>query len=506
MRALISLTFLAGAMVACAQAPLCIVGQPISTNGSGIIDLVNPLANEIDKVGQLRCLTYAIEDPTMRDASYSGKIKKIERMYTIEDILDAAKAMNAPYVLWIEGQNTNRTINGRTERGLNCHLTLYKNGKKLWDDVDNQIVSVSNEKTLDDTMQSVMSSLNSKLQLGPLKGFPKFAKGGEAVVGKGQSPIIPETNDDDPTLNDWNAIQALVKTYISDKRFTSAEMLLRDAVDAAPSDPIRRKALIAFLQDNKQVDAAVAVTIASAEALGDPAMITSAARILLQAGRIEEANSMVKEAITADPNSAEIQTILAEIQMRTSMADQALKHLENAIKAKPTADAYFLRAICRGLLGSEDGVKLDLDRATKDDPKILLTQYSRMASILDSAWEPEGPDFRALLQKAEQKRTAEEVAEGVDAQERMAKACLNLLGENAPSPRFEKSHGLRLLALNLLIQTTTELRHYITKGDKESLADAKIDFGEVLKTLTDAKAQFSKESTDATITNLPPQL
>jgi tetratricopeptide (TPR) repeat protein len=297
-----------------------------------------------------------------------------------------------------------------------------------------------------------------------------------------------------------------VKTYISDKRFTSAEMLLRDAVDAAPSDPIRRKALIAFLQDNKQVDAAVAVTIASAEALGDPAMITSAARILLQAGRIEEANSMVKEAITADPNSAEIQTILAEIQMRTSLADQALKHLENAIKAKPTADAYFLRAICRGLLGSEDGVKLDLDRAVKDDPKILLTQYSRMASILDSAWEPEGPDFRALLQKAEQKRTAEEVAEGVDAQERMAKACLNLLGENAPSARFEKSHGLRLLALNLLIQTTTELRHYITKGDKESLADAKIDFGEVLKTLADAKAQFSKESTDATITNLPPQL
>ncbi len=501
MRKVLCLAFLLGASIASAQAPLCVVGQPASSNGSAIIDLMNPIANEIDKVGQLRCITYAIEDPVLREASFSGKIKKIETFYTLEDVLEAAKVLSAPYAIWIEGQIATVKNGAKTTKGLKCHLTLYKNGKKVWDDDDNQAVSISNDKSIENTLQSVMSSFNSKLQLGPLKGFQKFPKAGDVPIGKGQSPIIPETNDDDPILNDWNAIQARVAALVTGKRKVMAEMLLRDSVDAAPSDPLRRRALIDFLQANGQVDAAVSVTIASAEALGDPTMITNAARILLDANRISEANAMVKDAVASDPNSPVIQIILAELQMRTSMPDQAIKHLENAIKVKPTPDAYFLRAVCRGLLGSEEGLKLDLDRAKKDDPKILINEYQRMASILDAAWDSEGPDLRSLFQKAVLKRTAEEVSETIDAQDRMAKACLALLGENAANQKFEKSHGTRLLALNLLIQTLTELRHYIAKGDQESLSEARIDFGEMLKTLADAKVQFSKESTDARNSN-----
>ena len=497
MRILLCLAFVTGVMFAHAQAPMCVVGQPVSVNGSAIIDLVNPLANELDSVGQLHCITYAIEDPILRDAFLAGKVKKPERFYSLDDVLEASKALNAPYSIWIEGQNSNLKVGNTTQKALNCHITLYKAGKKVWDETDSQSVTVTSDRTAEDTIASVMGSFNSKMQIGPLKGLTKHPKGGEATIGKGQSPIIPETSDDDPTLNDWNAIQTRAKLLVSDGKLTQAEMLLRDAVDAAPVDQTRRKALIDFLQGHGQIDAAVAVTIASAEALGDPAMITSAARILLDANRIAEANEMVKDAITADPNSPAIQIILAELQMRTAMPDQAIKHLENAMKTKASPEAFLFRAICRGLLGSEDGVKLDLARAVKDDPKIMASHYQRMASILDAAWETEGPDIRSLFQKANLKRTSEEVADGVDSQDRMAKACLALLGETAPNPKFEKSHGMRLLALNLLVQMVTELRHYIAKGDQESLTEARIDFGEMLKTLTDAKVQFTKESTDA---------
>jgi tetratricopeptide (TPR) repeat protein len=506
MRTLISIGLLLGAVVVRAQGALCVIGQPAAINGSAIIDLMNPLANELDGVGQLQSVTYAIEDPILRDAFLAGKIKKPDRFYTLEDVLSAAKALNAPFAIWIEGQNSNLKNTQRTDKVLYCHLTLYKNGKKLWDDTDGQSVIVGNDRAAEDTIRSVMSSLDSKLQLGPLKGFAKHPKNADPVVGKGQAPIILEGSDDDPTLNDWNAIKNQVKEHINNKKVTAAEMLLRDSIDAAPSDPVRRKALIEFLQANGQVDAAVAVTIASAEALGDPTMITSAARILLDANRIPEASEMVKDAMAADPNNSVVQLIQAEIQMRSAMPDQALKHLENSIKTKPTPEAFLLRGICRGLLGSEDGVKLDMDRATKDDPQIYASQYSRVASILDAAWEAEGPDVRAIFQKAILKRSSEEVIESVDAQERMAKACILLLGDNAPNLRFEKSHGIRLLALNLLIQTTTELRHYLAKGDEGSLTDARNDFGEVLKTLTEAKVQFSKESSDARNSNPPGQL
>ena len=506
MRILVLFGLLLGAATTHAQAPLCVVGQPASVNGSAIIELVNPLANELDAVGQVKCVTYAIEDPILREAFLLGKVKKPERFYLLEDVLLAARTLNAPYVMWIEGQNENLKVGDRNDKVLNCHLTVYKNGKKVWDDVDRQTVTISNDRAADDTIQSVMSSLSSKLQAGPLKGMAKFPKDGGTPVGKGQSPIIPETNDDDPTLNDWAAIQVQVKEHIFNRKFTAAEMLLRDAVDAAPTDAIRRKALIDFLQANGQVDAAVAVTIASAEALGDPAMITSAARILLDANRVSEANEIVKDALATDPNNPVVHIIQGEIQLRMAMPEQALKHFENGLKSKPTADGFMLRAICRGLLGSEDGVKLDLDRAIKEDPDLPKKQYARIASILDAAWDSVGPDIRSLFEKAVLKRSSEEVAETVDAQERMAKACLVLLGENAANPKFEKSHGIRLLALNLLIQITTELRHYIAKGDQESLNEARNDFGEMLKTLVDAKVQFSKESTDARTSNFTGQL
>ena len=63
--------------------------------------------------------------------------------------------------------------------------------------------------------------------------------------------------------------------------------------------------------------------------------------------------------------------------------------------------------------------------------------------------------------------------------------------------RFQKSHGLRVLALNLLVQSMTELKQFVAKKDKEALVDARIDFGEMVKTLQSAKAAFQSEVQNA---------
>ena len=497
MRVLVCFGLLAGGIVVRAQAPMCLIGQPPSVNGSAIIDLMNPMANELDSVGQLHSVTYAIEDPIVRDAFLANKITKPQRFFTFEDVLTAAKTINIPYVLWIEGQNANVKFGKQQQKVLNCKVTLYKNGKKVYEDTDNQSVSLSKDGTPDDTIRSVMSSLNTKMQSGPLKGLQKYPKAGIPIVGKGQSPIIPETNDDDPVLNDWIAIQERVKNSLADRKFVVAEMLLRDAVDAAPADANRRRALIDFLQTHNRVDAAVDATISAAEALGDPTLIVKAARILMENNQVERAGEIIKDAIVTDPTNPTTQLMEAELRMRAAMPDQALKHLEIAIKAKPSAEAYFLRGICRALLGAEDGVKLDMDRASKEDPQIFNSQYPRMGMILDAAFDVEGPDLKSLLAKAAAKRTAEEVTDAIDGQDRMAKACIALIVENPANIKYDKSHGMRLLALNLLLQSLTELRHYTAKGDQESLDESRTDLTETLKTFAEAKAQFLKESTDA---------
>jgi hypothetical protein len=89
------------------------------------------------------------------------------------------------------------------------------------------------------------------------------------------------------------------------------------------------------------------------------------------------------------------------------------------------------------------------------------------------------------------------VADEIDAQERLGKACVAFLGENPANLRYEKSHANRLLAMNLLIQSMSELRAYCANGDEDSLSEARIDFGEMLKALENAKLEFAKESKDA---------
>ena len=102
-----------------------------------------------------------------------------------------------------------------------------------------------------------------------------------------------------------------------------------------------------------------------------------------------------------------------------------------------------------------------------------------------------------MIQQAVLPKDSEAAIEGIEAQERLANACLVLLGENAVNLRFQKSHGLRVLALNLLVQSMTELKQFVAKKDKEALVDARIDFGEMVKTLQSAKAAFQSEVQNA---------
>jgi tetratricopeptide (TPR) repeat protein len=309
--------------------------------------------------------------------------------------------------------------------------------------------------------------------------------------------IVPDTSDDDSELNDFAAVLEKVKQLVVAGRITTAEMLLRDAVDAAPLDGKRRRELIDFLRAHNRTDEAIAATVASGKALGDPALTPLAARILIDAGRSAEAQTICNEALVTNPNSVGLRLILAELRLRAAAPDQALKHLEIAIKAEPSSEAFGLRALCRALLGAEDGTKLDIEKVRKDSPTLPETNYALWASIFDAATAVEGPDIRSLLQKAVLNRKSDEVADLIDSQERLAKACVAFLGDNPANLRYEKSHANRLLAMNLLIQSMSELRAYCAKGDEDTLSEARIDFREMLKALDSAKAEFAKESRDA---------
>jgi tetratricopeptide (TPR) repeat protein len=477
-----------------ASAPLCLIGQPSDEKGVTKFDLMNPIASALDENGQLQSVTYSVEDPTLRRAVNENKIAKPKNPTQLADVQFAARNLGIQYVMWVEASE--KTLGGMVS--IFGKATLYKSGKSAWEGMENQSVSINDVRQVDASITGIVSSLVTRLSAEALKGMPKSGRTADPIKspGIGQAPILPEGNDDDPILNDFAAIQDRVKALIVDNRLLAAEMLLRDAIDAAPTDSVRRMALIDFLKSQGKVDAAVSATIDSAAALGDPSLTIIAARVLLDAGRVPEATAIINDSVAVAPNDSTIRLLLAEVRLRESSPEQALKHLEAALKTVQTAEAYILRATCRGLMGAEDGVLVDLNRAAKQDANGYANLYKRVLTIFDSALTTEGPTLRALFQRAKLKRSSDEVAETIDAQERVAKACLKLLGEAPADAKFTKSHGSRLLALNLLIQTMSELRQYVAKGDEDSITEAIIDLGEVLGALNLAKEQFTQEQTN----------
>ena len=493
MRLLLGLLAFVTCAIGAAQAPTCLVAQPMPL-GDQTLDYMSAMATELDKVGQVSSVTYSLSDPVLRGLVNDGKLPAPTAKPIRAEALEAAKLLGAAYTLWLEpGESKGNQKN----RGVHIVATLFKGGKQIWTEEENLDVQIGGGKSALPSIQAVCTSLAERLAVTAFKELPKSARSQGIETGKGQAPIVPDTSDDDGELNDYAAVLERVKQLITAGRRTAAEMLLRDAVDAAPQDGKRRRELIDFLRANGRTDEAIAATVASGRALGDPTLTPLAARILIDAGRAPEAQTICNEALVTNPNSVGLRLILAELRLRAATPDQALKHLEIAIKAEPTSEAFALRALCRALLGAEDGTKLDLERVRKDSPTLGETQYALWASIFDASTAVEGPDIRSLLQKAVLNRKSDEVADQIDAQERLGKACVAFLGENPANLRYEKSHANRLLAMNLLIQSMSELRAYCAKGDEDSLSEARIDFGEMLKALENAKLEFAKESKDA---------
>ncbi|MEI7577160.1 MAG: tetratricopeptide repeat protein [Armatimonadota bacterium] len=493
MRPLVGLLILVTCSLAKAQAATCLVAQPMPL-GDQTLDYINTMATELDRVGQVSAVTYSLSDPVIRGLVNDSKLPAPSTKPIRAEALEAAKVIGAVYTLWLEPAENKAN---RKTRGVHLVATLFRNGKQIWTDEQNLDIQVGSSNGAQASVQGICVSFVETLSKTTFKDLPKSTRIRSDEPSKGQAPIVPDTSDDDGELNDFAAVLERVKQLLASGRLSAAEMLLRDAVDAAPQDGKRRRELIDFLRSNGRTDEAIAATVASGKALGDPNLTPLAARILIDAGRTGDAQAICNEALVGNPNSSGLRLILAELRLRASAPDQALKHLETAIKTEPSSEAFALRSLCRALLGAEDGSRLDMERVRKDSPSLPETHYWLWAAILDSATTVEGPDVRALFQKAVLNRKSDEVADEIDAQERLAKACVAFLGDNPANLRYEKSHANRLLAMNLLIQSMSELRAYCAKGDEDSLSEARIDFGEMLKALENAKLEFAKESKDA---------
>jgi tetratricopeptide (TPR) repeat protein len=279
--------------------------------------------------------------------------------------------------------------------------------------------------------------------------------------------------------------------------------MLRDAVDQEPLDYERRTLLITFLLQAGNAEMAAKEARRAAELM--PAKIelrAMAARAWLQAGNAEEAQGDLNEAIARDPEGLETRVLLAEVSLGSGDGKGAIAHLDFALQKGESAELRFKRALANAVVGNLKEADADLLKASPGlatDALAVSTRYRISIHTLSAAIRRHSNDLSALIQRALVQRSNAEVKAEYDRLQIAVLAASSYLDKVGVPERHKNSHERRVLALNLLTQTLSDLGSFLDTGNEDVLTDARINFGEALKQSASAVEGYEAESREPTI-------
>lgn len=469
--ALASLTAMASADV---PKVLVIQGKvPVTKDGDPNLQIANVLAQEVNDAGKLNSIVWSMTDVNFRTAVLEGKVRIPNDAPKIADAFPVAHAFGADYVLLIDVAKDGKVVRARAN--------LFRGGKSIWKDVQEMSAETSGKYDADSTGSSLARTIVLRMNNGPLKSLQAQTRVETPEPARGQAPVpVPPPTEPSTPKSPAADIRARVAVLMREKNVTGAVSAARDAIDLAPFEPEPRLVLIDLLMDR---DPALAAAEARRAAnllpdRGDLRLL--AARAWMKAGKSKEAQDDLNQAVVRAPDSAATRLLLAEVALQQGKPETALPHLDQSIKSEPSAEAHFLRAICRAMLGGTDGVALDLKAIEKPSPEDVERRHRFAVERLAPLFDDLSADVRGLIQRAIVKPKDAEVREALDNDLRLLAARTALL-QGLPAPATaQKGHDRLLLAHRLLTQSLLDLQR-MTGGETDALTDARMNLGEAIK-------------------------
>ncbi|HVL38038.1 MAG TPA: tetratricopeptide repeat protein [Fimbriimonadaceae bacterium] len=434
------------------------------------------LAHEMEQSGRVQPIVWSLSDPLFREAVSERILPDPPDHPSVAQARDAARRLRAQYLLMFKAvRDTNRIV---------AELTLYRGDRSVWTDKKDLSVLIGNALDVDSGSASLARTWNALLDGGPFRSHPPKPQ-----------HVTPEPDPGQSSTSVSGSVGGAVDSAVLEEaaqltkagRRDRAILLLRDAVDASPLDPLRRKALIEALME---VDPALAAAEAgrAADVLPESAGLRAvAARAWLLAGNREAAEEELKAALTRDPENPEVLVLVARAQLANLDLAAALRTLEK-LASNENPEVQMLRAFARALGGSHAEAQKVLGEAAigEGDYPLAIDLCDRTASSIAAELRSLTPKFRL---------------NGVDKSEREGLSSLRArlagtlwLAErlNPPHPHAS-SHERRLLALKLLRQSLDDAGTYLDKPDEGLLSESAINLGEALKHLSAAREQFRRE-------------
>lgn len=472
---LLTLALVAPPRVAIVELP------PIEAGKGSSAFLANPLAQALELRGAVSPVVLSLSDPVFREAANAGRVS-VPEVWDRKKALAAAAAIRADYLMEV------RT--GRYGDLLRADLTLLRGGRQVWKDT--QRVSSNVGGRADDAGAAANAIRNwiPLLEGGPLKGYAPVTLSPVAADPVPVSTQPPVTAPPPPAPDDDEALNRQIDRWIAEDKLGRAIGVARDGVDRSPLSSSRRRTLIRLLSRSGDHHTAAGEARRSGILLPDrPIFLVDAAREWMALGELDEAKRDLNEAL-ARGVGAEAQSLVAEIELLRGRPEVALRAADEAMRAGPSPDALFSRALARALLGGADGVRDDLKTLAglKVDDAVRAGRHARAIAILDPAAKRAGDEIRSLITRAAVKREDPAVLDATDDLARRISARIALLEGVPPSVAETEKAAKRLLAHRLYAQSLEEVRAWIKEGDADALRDARIDLGEALRSLKELSA------------------
>jgi tetratricopeptide (TPR) repeat protein len=439
------------------------------------------LAEELATVGKVKPVLWQREDPTIREALRVGRIRTLPQNPSPAEVIQVANAIGCIYVAVVRVTHVGALLDGS--------LDLYRDGRRIWQTTASTAIVRDGSIDKLSTIRSVASTWAAKMNVEPLKdlaGIPADAPIGPPLVTTYGSQDAPQAPYD------------LGKKALDEGRAWEAVVLLRDAVDAEPLDPLRRIALIEALRLAGHPFLAAQEAQRAAELIPtEPRLLAMAAQSWLQGGQVEKAHEMISRILERDPENVAALGVLAELYVARLDYDRAVQAMGEVIRMQPTATAYYKRAQIHALREDFAAAKADLDRAKEmglpTDEISVNQRYRDFASVLEQLFESLALRIRNLLRESQSSEVSPSVANRAAQLVNVVAAYEQFLDQAEVPESHKRSHATRALAANLLLQSALTAQRFIQERNQETAAEADLLQVEAMREHALAKQLFAKE-------------
>lgn len=459
MRQFISIfCFLAMAIAAEAQVKMLVAtdADPVS------VDMGYALTESIERDFDVRILVLSPTDPAIREALLEGKLNAVPEKPTAALAREAAQRLGCSYALWVVARRNDQQQVAATVEVFrpNSNRAVFRGRTDAADAGTNSLLSIT-------------SDWSRRLETGAFKQYKRVAPTESPLAGPIDSTPV---SDNPPPAN-----QGVSSQFIDEAsrlrqagKTDEAVSALYRGTDLAPFDLDIRLALIELLQGMARESEAADVIESTLQLFpGEKKLRHEAVRLLLDRGKIEEAQDALNESLVRDPEDPALWQLSGEFALMRLQGDRARGQFLRVMAQGASPRTQLCLAIAVALEGDSPETEHLLKSAQAET--LAYRRWLQVSQLFAAQASQELAEVMRLrrLGNANLAQRTQRALQQTRA--------LAIVATRMPVPAGQKADQNHALAHNLLAQAAGQVAEFVRTGNDDIAGDAEISISDAMR-------------------------